>query len=104
MSKAVLQQKAWNDAFPETDTTTGEKGWSNNKVSLDWIEAYFDRELGLVQKGDYRRLCVRETPTGAIYTRLHRSCTLQEADPSAVPHGQLVSIVCCASCNNSRQF
>ena len=56
--KAVMQQKAWNDAYPEAHISTSEKGWTENEIYLRWIERCFDKESAIGQKGEYRILCV----------------------------------------------
>ena len=56
--KAVLHQKAWNDAFPEAYITTSEKGWTENEIYLWQIEQCFEKETAVGQKGEYRILCV----------------------------------------------
>ena len=32
--KAVLQQKAWNEAFPKAYISTSKKGWTENEIYL----------------------------------------------------------------------
>ena len=56
--KAVMQQKAWNDAYPEAHISTSEKGWTENEIYLRWIERCFDKESAIGQKGECRILCV----------------------------------------------
>ena len=56
--KAAVQQKAWNDAYPEAHISTSEKGWTDNEIYLWWIEKCFDKESAIGQKGEYRILCV----------------------------------------------
>ncbi len=56
--KGKLQQKAWYEMLKEGHIALSENGWTDNELSLAWIQKCFDPETKIGQKGEYRMLLI----------------------------------------------
>ena len=53
--KAVNQQIAWHEAYPEATIACTLNGWTDNEIGLNWLQ-FFAKETASKQKGQYRML------------------------------------------------
>ncbi len=56
--KGKLQQKTWYEVLKEDHIALSENGWTDNELSLAWIQKCFDSETKICQKDEYRMLLI----------------------------------------------